>query len=494
MTFNGHQIGDRFLQFAPDRGILSEVENTIQTVGTSDGDRFMRGRIKSRVLAVQYDVMAISQREFERMMAPLLYTTEPAKLSFSDRADEYWLAKVDGKIDLTRAYFLGSGTINFIVPDGVAHSNDLTMVTGQSGTDIAVTNAGTAPSAPILTATMSGDNGLVGWTNDQGGALQFGVAGEVDGQTLQKSERVLAVGYASEPAGVIYNLAATNYPNFNGDPATPNQQKGRIDYATDQMGGDAAIPYFTNTAADSWAGPALYLPIAPNSNGSATGNLSSRTRFYFDTTVRRLGRLETTLQDGDAVAYQFVMRDSTDAKEQFICELYVRDHKFAEYNLSRKELGNSGYKEVSISKMGNVVKFQFGHVNAPGKGAQLKPIIKAITLDDVDGLPVDGYSVWFERFADKEHVIMSVTESLFDWLNVDYWSDLPNRFSTGDVVTADVAAKKVYVNGIEDPTLQIVGEGWDSFVLPTGDMTIMPVQSSWADPFAATIEYRKAWL
>ncbi|WP_239061542.1 distal tail protein Dit, partial [Lacticaseibacillus suibinensis] len=193
MTFNGHQIGDRFLQFAPDRGILSEVENTMQTVGTSNGDRFMRGRIKSRVLPVQYDVMAISQREFERMMAPLLYTTEPAKLSFSDRTDEYWLAKVDGKIDLTRAYFLGSGTINFIVPDGLAHSVKTATVTGQSGTDITVTNAGTAPTSPLLTATMSGDNGMVAWTNDQGGVLQFGASNEADGTDYEQSERAVSL-------------------------------------------------------------------------------------------------------------------------------------------------------------------------------------------------------------------------------------------------------------------------------------------------------------
>ena len=66
--------------------------------------------------------MALSRREFERQLAPLLYSTDVQKLIIDDRPDEFWYAKVDGKIDMDRAYFLGTGTINFLVPDGIAHS------------------------------------------------------------------------------------------------------------------------------------------------------------------------------------------------------------------------------------------------------------------------------------------------------------------------------------------------------------------------------------
>ena len=122
LIFGGHKIGSSSLQFSAARGIFSEVENTTQPVGASDGEMLVRSHLKSRIIPVTYDFMALSRREFERQLAPLLYSSGVQKLIIDDRPDEFWYAKVDGKIDMDRAYFLGTGTINFLVPDGVAHS------------------------------------------------------------------------------------------------------------------------------------------------------------------------------------------------------------------------------------------------------------------------------------------------------------------------------------------------------------------------------------
>lgn len=122
LIFGGHKIGSSSLQFSAARGIFSEVENTTQPVGTSDGEMLVRSHLKPRIIPVTYDFVALSRREFERQLAPLLYSTDVQKLIIDDRPDEFWYAKVDGKIDMDRAYFLGTGTINFLVPDGIAHS------------------------------------------------------------------------------------------------------------------------------------------------------------------------------------------------------------------------------------------------------------------------------------------------------------------------------------------------------------------------------------
>ena len=122
MIFGGHKIGSSVLQFSAARGITSEIENTSHSVGISDGEMLINSRLKSRIIPVTYDFVALSRREFERQLAPLLYSTDVQKLIIDDRPDEFWYAKVDGKIDMDRAYFLGTGTINFLVPDGIAHS------------------------------------------------------------------------------------------------------------------------------------------------------------------------------------------------------------------------------------------------------------------------------------------------------------------------------------------------------------------------------------
>lgn len=122
LIFGGHKIGSSVLQFSAARGITSEIENTSQSVGISDGEMLINSRLKSRIIPVTYDFVALSRREFERQLAPLLYSTDVQKLIIDDCPDEFWYAKVDGKIDMDRAYFLGTGTINFLVPDGIAHS------------------------------------------------------------------------------------------------------------------------------------------------------------------------------------------------------------------------------------------------------------------------------------------------------------------------------------------------------------------------------------
>lgn len=122
LIFGGHKIGSSVLQFSAARGITSEIENTSKSVGISDGEMLINSRLKSRIIPVTYDFVALSRREFERQLAPLLYSTDVQKLIIDDRPDEFWYAKVDGKIDMDRAYFLGTGTINFLVPDGIAHS------------------------------------------------------------------------------------------------------------------------------------------------------------------------------------------------------------------------------------------------------------------------------------------------------------------------------------------------------------------------------------
>lgn len=122
LIFGGHKIGSSVLQFSAARGITSEIESTSKSVGISDGEMLINSRLKSRIIPVTYDFVALSRREFERQLAPLLYSTDVQKLIIDDRPDEFWYAKVDGKIDMDRAYFLGTGTINFLVPDGIAHS------------------------------------------------------------------------------------------------------------------------------------------------------------------------------------------------------------------------------------------------------------------------------------------------------------------------------------------------------------------------------------
>ena len=626
LIFGGHKIGSSSLQFSAARGVLSEVENTTQSVGASDGEMLIRSRLKSRIIPVTYDFVALSRREFERQLAPLLYSTDVQKLIIDDRPDEFWYAKVDGKIDMDRAYFLGTGTINFLVPDGIAHSvatktadnmpyknlpenlltgtssseqsytGDFSTVPGWSNnrhavnvgstytysiyltkltgsfalgywvfdsnktyagwfpgplysslgkaswtftipsgisyivphvvhrsddfactakeeklelgshaTDwspnpadpeyysdtITVHNGGTYPVEPVITATMHADNGVVAFVNDQGSVLQFGSPSEIDGVVRQKSERVYYFDFENEPKGIVMNDGALTYPNYRDNPSTPNKQKGIFSYGRpDGYDNAIAYPNTERNPSNYWSGPSMSGKLAANSNGKQNGNFEWRNLIRFATMTNWAGRVEFNLTYEGKIVASLALYDQSTTDDQVMFEGKIHDGNDARmlfHEALPRDLYSRANSFAVISKMGDQLTFRIDRV---GGGNVIRPF----TIAGFGALPVDGWTVWFSAFSDVLEANMGWQDSYFDWVNVDYWTDVPNRFKEGDVVKIDVAKRVVSLNGAEDPTLQTVGNNWEGFQLLPGKNTIQVLQSDWAKPYTCQVEWQEAWL
>ncbi|MCE3041838.1 distal tail protein Dit [Lacticaseibacillus rhamnosus] len=636
LIFGGHKIGSSSLQFSAARGVFSEVENTTQSVGASDGEMLIRSRLKSRIIPVTYDFVALSRREFERQLAPLLYSSGVQKLIIDDRPDEFWFAKVDGKIDMDRAYFLGTGTINFLVPDGIAHSvatktfdnkdpkwngSPLNLLTGTSnqetsgtvdlnnwnapsqhpnisvtpgqkfayqifitndntvdltagidvfsgtawkatytgniikagtsgyssvtftipsGADnivanaarlvtrvpnakttvywqeeklevntsvspwspnpadpeyytntITVHNGGTYPVEPVITATMHGDNGVIALVNDQGAVLQFGSPSEIDGVVRQKSERVYHYDFESEPTGITMNAGALTYPNYQDNPATPNKQKGIFSYGRpDGYDNAIAYPNTERNPSNYWSGPSMSGKLAANSNGKQNGNFEWRNLIRFATMTNWAGRVEFNLTYEGKIVASLALYDQSTTDDQVMFEGKIHDGNDARmlfHEALPRDLYSRANSFAVISKMGDQLTFRIDRV---GGGNVIRPF----TIAGFGALPVDGWTVWFSAFSDVLEANMGWQDSYFDWVNVDYWTDVPNRFKEGDVVKIDVAKRVVSLNGAEDPTLQTVGNNWEGFQLLPGKNTIQVLQSDWAKPYTCQVEWQEAWL
>ncbi|WP_242755084.1 distal tail protein Dit [Lacticaseibacillus paracasei] len=636
LIFGGRKIGSSVLQFSAARGITSEIENTSQPVGISDGEMLINSRLKSRIIPVTYDFVALSRREFERQLAPLLYSTDVQKLIIDDRPDEFWYAKVDGKIDMDRAYFLGTGTINFLVPDGIAHSvatktfdnkdpkwngSPLNLLTGTSnqetsgtvdlnnwnapsqhpnisvtpgqkfayqifitndntvdltagidvfsgtawkatylgnvikagtsgyssvtftipsGADNIVTNAaklvtrvpnakttvywqeeklsagttvspwspnpadpeyytntitvhngGTYPVEPVITATMHADNGMVGIVNDHPGILQFGTQ-EIDGYTTDVSEKGLNGNFSAPISGTIYNQSATNNPNWGGDSSKPNKQTGSINYASDSYNGPHMEPAYASTGT-YWNGPAAKIPIAATSQNTRNNNFTLTMMLHFETTVSELGRMELTLEAGGKVQYQMVVTDNNAVKDEIQVDCYVKDQQVGTVSLDRSKFTNDKLMQARLSKFGSSINFEVSPWNGKS-GREMTVSLPPLTRPDMISENVEAFSVWFERNNTWGQAAMKLIAVQFDWQHVNWWTDIKNRFSNGDVLTIDVANAKTYLNGSENRTLHTIGNQWEQFKLPPGDTEIDITPSSWAQPFACEVEIREAWL
>ncbi len=647
LIFGGHKIGSSSLQFSAARGVFSEVDNTTQPVGASDGEMLIRSRLKSRIIPVTYDFVALSRREFERQLAPLLYSSGVQKLIIDDRPDEFWYAKVDGKIDMDRAYFLGTGTINFLVPDGIAHSvatktadnmpykdmpvnlqpdsnftqlpstwtpdgvvfdnsGEFAKLTSQgtgmqriygagnpfasipagsqytisftaysaiAGTSfeigsftsmnlfkltttatyykfsaiknssdakalsvtllnagdiiyikkvklelgasaspwspnpadpeyysdtITVHNGGTYPVEPVITATMHADNGLIAFINSQGGVLQFGNPEEADGVERQRSEVARYEGFDKEPSGAAYNTGKTN-SHYYYIAAQKNVMEGSVKYADDD--GSAVEPVFLPTNSHYWEGPSLHLKTTNASNGSNTGSFLAKWRYKFNSSVNALGAIEMTLDNDTGVAYQVIIRANYAGKDDVDVQVFAGSTLVFQQTLNRSVFSNGRYYEAKLTKLGNTLNLQLAGIVQGG----IKPsevvtrnpplIMPPIMLTSEEAsLPITGATLWFQRFENYPYPDMGVYDMDIEWLNVDYWTDLSNRFSAGDVATIDVANRQILVNGVINADLQLIDNDWKKFRLLPGDTQILTQRSSWAQPYEVEVAFKEAFL
>lgn len=363
---------------------------------------------------------------------------------------------------------------------------------------ITVNNGGTYPVEPVITATMHADNGLIALINGQGGVLQFGNPEEADGVERQRSEVARYEGFDKEPAGAAYNTGKTN-SNYYYIKAQKNVMEGSVKYADDD--GSAVEPVFLPTNSYYWEGPSLHLKTTNASNGSNTGSFIAKWRYKFNSNVSALGAIEMTLDNDTGVAYQVIIRSNYAGKDDIDVQVFAGSTLVFQQTLNRSVFANGRYYEAKLTKLGNTLNLQLAGIVQGG----IKPsevitrnpplIMPPIMLtSDEASLPITGVTLWFQRFENYPYPDMGVYDMDIEWLNVDYWADLSNRFSAGDVATIDVANRQILVNGVINADLQLIDNDWKKFRLPPGDTQILTQRSSWAQPYELEVAFREAFL
>ena len=350
---------------------------------------------------------------------------------------------------------------------------------------ITVPNAGTYPSEPIITATINGDDGVLTAINDQGSVLQFGSPDETDGFVKQKSERVYHLDFNQTPTGVTLNNGVTAFPYYeHGNDA--NVQSGPFGYAN-----GIAYPSTERTASNYWNGPSMSGTIPKNSNGSNTANFQFVNRVNVDTSGPEVGRFEFNLTYKGKIVASLALFDDSPANDQLVFSGTLFDGKDAKmvfFDLLPRNYYRGGNYNAVINKMGNKLTFRLDRLDLGDGG------IEPVDIGGFPAMPIDGWTAWFPGFSDQRGWSINWQDSYFEWINVDYWDDIPNRFKDGDVVKIDVANRRVLVNGAEDRTLQTIGNDWGGFKIQPGNNTIRLLTSNWAKQCEAEIAWQEAWL
>ncbi|MDE3303963.1 phage tail family protein [Lacticaseibacillus paracasei] len=363
---------------------------------------------------------------------------------------------------------------------------------------ITVHNGGTYPVDPVITATMHADNGLIALINGQGGVLQFGNPEEADGVERKRSEVARYEGFDKEPAGVAYNTGQTN-SHYYYIKAQKNVMEGSVKYADDD--GSAVEPVFLPTNSHYWEGPSLHLKTTNASNGSNTKSFIAKWRYKFNSSVNALGAIEMTLDNDTGVAYEVIIRANYAGKDDVDVQVFAGSTLVFQQTLNRRVFSNGRYYEAKLTKLGNTLNLQLAGIVQGG----IKPsevitrnpplVMPPITLTSAQAsIPITGTTLWFQRFKNYPYPDMGVYDMDIEWLNVDYWTDLKNRFGAGDVVTIDVANRQILVNGVINTNLQMIDNDWNKFKLAPGDTLVLNKYSYWAQPYETEIAFREAFL
>ncbi len=350
---------------------------------------------------------------------------------------------------------------------------------------ITVPNAGTYPSEPVITATVNGDDGVLTAINDQGSVLQFGSPDETDGFVKQKSERVYHLDFNQTPTGVTLNNGVTAFPYYeHGNDA--NVQSGPFGYKD-----GIAYPSTERTAANHWNGPSMSGTIPKNSNGSNTANFQFVNRVNVGTNAAEVGRFEFNLTYQGKIVASLALFDDSASNDQWVFSGTVYDGSHAQmlfFDLLPRNYYRDGNYNAVITKMGDQLTFRLDRIDLGDGGIETR------TVSGFSSVPIDGWTAWFPGFSDQRGWSINWQDSYFEWINVDYWDDIPNRFKDGDVVQIDVANRRVLVNGAEDRTLQTIGNDWGGFKIQPGNNTIELLTSSWAKQCKAEVSWQEAWL
>lgn len=368
---------------------------------------------------------------------------------------------------------------------------------------IKIENNGTYRTKPRFSFRMRGENGLVALLNQNGAILQFGNPEDVDGTTSSRVEPAMNEtfwGNTLNPALKVNTGFKSVYPNMNSNPATPNRIQGTLNMKDDP---DAVQPVYTGVGdINVWHGPTVVGDIAAPSNTDRTLPITTHFRFGFDNHSKgQRGRLEfSTFDELGNPIMTAIIRDSSTASNELVFEAWYKNNKLHQMKLDRKVFNKSFY-EMNMDRRGNRLVWRVVQIKslnqAPGGWSQAtidKEYKFVWTLPEPDTSKFTKAGFWFMRFSNKYGVIMRMTDMQARWEGTPYYQDLKNYFQDGDLVEIDTATREIFVNGVVNNQLNVVGNQWEKFELETGETIIQPIVSEWANMAEVTAEITQNYL
>ena len=446
--------------------------------GMRRGSEFEYITYKHKIIPMPFEISGDILEKYDKLCAAL-NVDEPKELIFSSVPDRMFYAVPSGDFDFDQISVFGSGTINWIVVDGLAHSTtEKTFRAAKNASGVmeaTVTNSGTESVPVSYDIVHNHENGFIGIVSEYG-ILQYGSVDEADDEAREKSEVLLKYTKPSD-----YSAMTEGKGILASNDAFP-------------MGGgfagyeDGWLRLQTAGSGSSWHGAARQVTLPADSSGnSGAVNFKAEASIWFQTSkATEVGLLEFVIGDenGEHLASIHIVKASeSDSMCSAIFQVRANEKKRIRYEPNSNSETSSKNGLISISKTGELFEFVFGGKTYP---------FRVPEAAEKKGLTI---TIFIGQYANSVNPVsnMAFGKMSFRKDNVQYRVDIPNRYAEGDVITIDGDTTKMYVNGV--PALGDEVKGSKHFHVPPGESKIQFYFSDFCDPAPdVTVRIREAYL
>lgn len=471
-TYGGVEIPVKITRL--DRNLMPSITTNTRSVENINGGEFTHSTYSQKQIAMEFQIpnsTAKGLAEFRRKMPEILYSKEPKRLIFSDEPNIYYEAIVDGEPVLEENDMYSTGTITWLIPDGVAYSAaefDFYGIQQNGYQTITIQNNGTEWADVDYEITHKHENGFIGLVS-QYGVIQLGKEEEADGENYKASENLFD-GYS-----LFQDDHGTSYQNPENTTQGTLEVRNVAGYNVMALkGGQATSGY--------WNGGMKTLTIPLDSEGKrGAKNFYCYTQHWFETGLMgQTGAQTIAFLTGDNKVICAMSINKSDSVGNT-----ARVEWFAPGNtlIRREEFQPTAYE-------GNPFNLKMGcHNDFLKEGEKLRIFWYGTYMErnipEIKDMECEKIQIWIGQWGDRNLSNQYVTHNYLKSIrfrkdNVDKYKDVPNRYRAGDVVSIDGESTKVYVNGMPAKGDEITGT--DYFKVPPGTTEVQFCYSSFSSP------------
>lgn len=467
ITYGGENLTNFFdLTAEPIGRNLPNRENSTQQMGLTNGSQFVGTRYTERIITLNIYSDKYSVDYVKNKINGLLNVKEPQPLIFSDRPNEVWYAILDGESVMTRSIDSLteiSGELSFLVPSGYCEALNPSKFIATPNADgvlaMEIANNGTETAELSFEATMTSDNGFLGAVGPLG-AVEIGAINEIDGYMDMAETVYVDQMVPADTSKWTVNAGYIAWPNSNAGLA--NKIQGAFTWGPESV---KATNFGTAFTDNRWYGPTVSKAIkAKTSDGKSDGNFVHR--FWLNHksngNARCVGRQEVNLSNGKDPIATFVIYDDSSNSVRTCLEFtlfgikqvrIVADADFQEF-----------YGTVEIMKVDNEITFKVYNMDTK------KTLTKTYYDERLSTAKITHTTYWCSRFMNLPICDMSLNYSFFQWIGSQSFVDVPNRYSTGDILRYDGSTGKFYVN--DTLTMNDIIIGSTDLKIPPGNWAV----------------------